>query len=81
MTTPKITYAHLLTEPNPKHVESLIKFFESGCQQRGTGGFCGGNENPPGHKNAANPGAYHQKNSNEEVLHPHPPPYDEKNEN
>ena len=38
-TTPKITYAHLLTEPNPKHVESLIKFFESGCQQRGTGGF------------------------------------------
>ena len=39
MTTPKITYAHLLTEPNPKHVESLIKFFESGCQQRGTGGF------------------------------------------
>ena len=39
MTTPKITYAHLLTEPNPKHVESLIKFFESGCQQRGTGGL------------------------------------------
>ena len=44
MTTPKITYAHLLTEPNPKHVESLIKFFESGCQQRGTGGVGGGNE-------------------------------------
>ena len=46
MTTPKITYAHLLTEPNPKHVESLIKFFESGCQQRGTGGFGVENEKP-----------------------------------
>ena len=39
MTTPRISYAHLLTEPNPKHVESLVKFFESGCQERGTGGF------------------------------------------
>ena len=27
MTTTKIKYAHLMTEPNPKHVESLIKFF------------------------------------------------------
>ena len=32
MTTPRISYAHLLTEPNPKHVESLVKFFESAAK-------------------------------------------------
>lgn len=39
MTTPRISYAHLLTVPNPKHVESLVSFFEHGCSKRGTGGF------------------------------------------
>ena len=62
MTTPKITYAHLLTEPNPKHVESLIKFFESGCQQRGTGGFWVENEQQPVHKNDATAGTHYENN-------------------
>ena len=39
MVTPRISYAHLLAKPNPKHVESLLKFFENGRSQRGTGGF------------------------------------------
>ena len=39
MVTPRISYAHLLAEPNPKHVDSLLKFFEKGCSKRGTGGF------------------------------------------
>ena len=30
MVTPRISYAHLLAKPNPKHVESLLKFFENG---------------------------------------------------
>lgn len=39
MVTPRISYAHLLAEPNPKHVESLLKFFEAGRSKRGTGGL------------------------------------------
>ena len=39
MVTPRISYAHLLAKPNPKHVESLLKFFENGRSQRGAGGF------------------------------------------
>ena len=39
MVTPAISYAHLLASPNPKHVDSLLKFFERGRSRRGTGGF------------------------------------------
>lgn len=39
MTTPRISYAHLLAKPNPKHIDSLLRFFEEGRSRRGTGGF------------------------------------------
>ncbi|EFA23017.1 putative glutamate--cysteine ligase [Bifidobacterium gallicum DSM 20093 = LMG 11596] len=29
----------MLAKPNPKHMASLLAFFERGCTQRGTGGF------------------------------------------
>ena len=68
MTTPKITYAHLLTEPNPKHVESLIKFFESGCQQRGTGGFGVEIEHLPVHNSDDTAVTYYESNGIEALL-------------
>ena len=39
MVTPAISYAHLLASPNPKHVDSLLAFFERGRSKRGAGGF------------------------------------------
>ena len=77
MTTPKITYAHLLTEPNPKHVESLIKFFESGCQQRGTGGFGVEIEHLPVHNSDDTAVTYYESNGIEALLNRIRPYYDE----
>ncbi|MEE1296114.1 MAG: glutamate-cysteine ligase family protein [Bifidobacterium sp.] len=39
MTTPRISYAHALAQVNPKHVRSLVNFFEQGATTRGAGGF------------------------------------------
>lgn len=80
MTTPKITYAHLLTEPNPKHVESLIKFFESGCQQRGTGGFGVEIEHLPVHNSDDTAVTYYESNGIEALLNRIRPYYDENKE-
>ena len=68
MTTPRISYAHLLTEPNPKHVESLVKFFESGCQERGTGGFGVEIEHLPVHNSDDTAVNYYEENGIEPVL-------------
>lgn len=62
MTAPRISYAHLLTEPNPKHVESLVKFFESGCQERGTGGFGVEIEHLPVHNSDDTAVNYYEEN-------------------
>lgn len=80
MTTPKITYAHLLTEPNPKHVESLIKFFESGCQQRGTGGFGVEIEHLPVHNSDDTAVTYYESNGIEALFNRIRPYYDENKE-
>ena len=68
MTAPRITYAHLLTEPNPKHVESLVKFFESGCQGRGTGGFGVEIEHLPVHNSDDTAVNYYEENGIEALL-------------
>lgn len=68
MTTPRISYAHLLTEPNPKHVESLVKFFESGCQERGTGGFGVEIEHLPVHNSDDTAVNYYEENGIEALL-------------
>lgn len=68
MTAPRISYAHLLTEPNPKHVESLVKFFESGCQERGTGGFGVEIEHLPVHNSDDTAVNYYEENGIEALL-------------
>ena len=39
ITPPRVSFAHLLATPNPKHVASLVHFFESGRKPRGEFGF------------------------------------------
>lgn len=80
MTTPRISYAHLLTEPNPKHVESLVKFFESGCQERGTGGFGVEIEHLPVHNSDDTAVNYYEENGIEALLNRIRPYYDESKE-
>ena len=80
MTAPRITYAHLLTEPNPKHVESLVKFFESGCQGRGTGGFGVEIEHLPVHNSDDTAVNYYEENGIEALLNRIRPYYDESKE-
>ena len=80
MTTPRISYAHLLTEPNPKHVESLVKFFESGCQERGTGGFGVEIEHLPVHNSDDTAVNYYEENGTEALLNRIRPYYDESKE-
>lgn len=80
MTTPRISYAHLLTEPNPKHVESLVKFFESGCQERGTGGFGVEIEHLPVHNSDDTAVNYYEENGVEALLNRIRPYYDESKE-
>ena len=80
MTTPRISYAHLLTEPNPKHVESLVKFFESGCLERGTGGFGVEIEHLPVHNSDDTAVNYYEENGTEALLNRIRPYYDESKE-
>lgn len=80
MTAPRISYAHLLTEPNPKHVESLVKFFESGCQERGTGGFGVEIEHLPVHNSDDTAVNYYEENGIEALLNRIRPYYDESKE-
>ena len=68
MVTPKISYAHLLTEPNPKHVDSLLKFFENGCSKRGTGGFGVEIEHLPVHNADDTAVSYYEPNGIETLL-------------
>ena len=80
MVTPKISYAHLLTEPNPKHVDSLLKFFENGCSKRGTGGFGVEIEHLPVHNADDTAVSYYEPNGIETLLRRIAPYYDESKE-
>ena len=80
MVTPRISYAHLLAKPNPKHVESLLKFFESGRSQRGTGGFGVEIEHLPVHNSDDTAVSYYEPNGIEALLKRLAPYYDEEKE-
>ncbi|PLS24289.1 gamma-glutamylcysteine synthetase [Bifidobacterium imperatoris] len=80
MVTPRISYAHLLAKPNPKHVESLLKFFESGRAQRGTGGFGVEIEHLPVHNGSDTAVSYYEPNGIETLLKRLAPYYDEEKE-
>lgn len=77
MVTPRISYAHLLAKPNPKHVESLLKFFENGRSQRGTGGFGVEIEHLPVHNSDDTAVSYYEPNGIEALLKRLAPYYDE----
>ena len=77
MVTPRISYAHLLAKPNPKHVESLLKFFENGRSQRGTGGFGVEIEHLPVHNSDDTAVTYYEPNGMEALLKRLAPYYDE----
>ena len=80
MVTPRISYAHLLAKPNPKHVESLLKFFENGRSQRGTGGFGVEIEHLPVHNSDDTAVTYYEPNGMEALLKRLAPYYDEDKE-
>lgn len=76
MTTPRISYAHLLVQPNPKHVRSLTQFFEQGRRERGTGGFGVEIEHLPVHNTDDTAVTYFEPNGVEELLRRIRPLYD-----
>ena len=80
MVTPRISYAHLLAEPNPKHVESLLKFFEAGRSKRGTGGLGVEIEHLPVHDADDTAVSYYEPNGIEAFLKRLAPYYDESKE-
>lgn len=76
MTTPRVSYAHLLVQPNPKHVRSLVRFFEQGCSAPGTGGFGVEIEHLPVHNADDTAVTYGEPNGVEELLRRLRPYYD-----
>ncbi|OZG62738.1 gamma-glutamylcysteine synthetase [Bifidobacterium lemurum] len=80
MVTPRISYAHLLATPNPKHVDSLLSFFENGRAQRGTGGFGVEIEHLPVHNADDTAVSYYEPNGVETLLLRLRPYYDESKE-
>ena len=67
-------------KPNPKHVESLLKFFENGRSQRGAGGFGVEIEHLPVHNSDDTAVTYYEPNGMEALLKRLAPYYDEDKE-
>ena len=80
MTAPRISYAHLLTEPNPKHVESLVKSSNQAAKSAGTGGFGVEIEHLPVHNSDDTAVNYYEENGIEALLNRIRPYYDESKE-
>ena len=80
MTTPRISYAHLLAKPNPKHIDSLLRFFEEGRSKRGTGGFGVEIEHLPVHNGDDTAVSYYEENGVETLLKRIAPHYDKEKE-
>jgi glutamate--cysteine ligase len=76
MVTPAISYAHLLAKPNPKHVESILRFFEDGCSRPGSGGFGVEIEHLPVHNSDDTAVDYYEPNGIETLLKRLAPHYD-----
>lgn len=71
----RVSYAHLLTRVNPKHVESLVGYFEAGCVARGEGMLGVEIEHLPVHADGTAAG-YSEPNGVEELLRLLRPYYD-----
>ncbi|NEG70440.1 glutamate-cysteine ligase family protein [Bifidobacterium choloepi] len=86
---PRISYAHMLATPNPKHIESLVGFFEAGCNpgcragdvtDGGAGGFGVEIEHLPVHNADDTAVTYYEPNGIETLLKRMRPFYDEAEE-
>lgn len=68
MNIPRVNYAHLLTKPNPKHVDSLMRFFDSGKLQPSDYGYGVEIEHLPVHNSNDTAVTYWELNGVESFL-------------
>lgn len=65
---PRVSYAHMLGKPNPKHVESLLAFFESGASIAPPYGYGVEIEHLPVHDGDDTAVTYYEPNGIETLL-------------
>ena len=80
MVTPRISYAHVLVEPNPKHLSSMLRFFERGCLDGRAGGLGVEIEHLPVHDGDDTAVGYYGPNGIETLLKRLAPYYDKRRE-
>lgn len=76
MSTPRISYAHMNATVNPKHVTSLIRFFESGAKPERNDGYGVEIEHLPVRNGTDQAVNYYEPNGVEELLNRMRPYYD-----
>ncbi|MCI1636240.1 glutamate-cysteine ligase family protein [Bifidobacterium sp.] len=80
MNTKRVNFAHMLATTNPKHVESLVKLFESGSKPDGPFGFGIEIEHLPVHNGSDTAVTYYEPNGIETLLKRLAPYYDPEKE-
>ena len=78
--TPRINYAHLNATVNPKHVDSLVHFFESGCKAERQDGYGVEIEHLPVRNGSDLAVNYYESNGVETLLNRLRPYYDREKE-
>ncbi|MCH4208789.1 glutamate-cysteine ligase family protein [Bifidobacterium sp.] len=76
MNTPRISYAHLITTVNPRHVASLVRFFEHGAKSERENGYGVEIEHLPVHNGSDEAVNYYEPNGIETLLDRLRPYYD-----
>jgi glutamate--cysteine ligase len=76
MNTPRISYAHLVTTVNPRHVASLLQFFEHGAKPERKDGYGVEIEHLPVRNGTDNAVNYYEPNGIETLLNRLRPYYD-----
>ncbi|MFT8592302.1 MAG: glutamate-cysteine ligase family protein [Bifidobacterium sp.] len=80
MSINRVNYAHLLTKPNPKHLDSLMRFFDSGKLQPSEFGYGVEIEHLPVHNGDDSAVTYWEPNGIETLLKRLSPFYDKEGE-
>ena len=76
MSTPRISYAHMNATVNPKHVDSLVRFFESGAKSERNDGYGVEIEHLPVRNGTDQAVNYYEPNGIEVLLNRLRPYYD-----
>ena len=76
MSTPRVSYAHLVATTNPKHVESLLRFFEHGAKPVRADGYGVEIEHLPVRNGSDEAVNYYEDNGIESLLNALRPFYD-----